>query len=117
MPHTPFLRERFNRWLDTLDTRISIAIHAVTWLASFALPAWAVWAADLFAQYAPVSWVIAGFLGIVVITLARMGWALASRMLVRSRYDRRSIERVGEPYNPLDLTFERRRIYLEDFVL
>jgi hypothetical protein len=105
--------------LDRLGSRWSLAAHvwgAITMIASFGLPAWATWAAGIFSQYAPLSWIVAGFAGLFFWSLYQLTRALAHRILVNAKYDARFIER-GQNYNPLDLTFERKRIYLDDFSL
>jgi hypothetical protein len=85
-------------------------------LASFGVTAWAVWAAEIFSQYAPFSWVVAGFCGAAVWQLFRLIGSVSQRIRVRARYDARLLEHGGT-FNPLDKTFERRRIYLNDFAL
>jgi hypothetical protein len=85
-------------------------------IASIGLPAWATWAAGIFSQYAPLSWVVAGFAGLVCWSLYQLLRAWALRIIVNAKYDARFIER-GQNYNPLELTFERKRIYLDDFSL
>lgn len=92
----------------------------LTWIAgivaSFALPAWAVRVSGLMAQYAPLSWVVAGFLGITVAVPLFALFAWARGKLVRTRYDARLLARGGE-IDPLAKTFERKRIFLSEFVL
>lgn len=85
-------------------------------MASFALPAWAVRAAQIFSEYAPASWVIAGFGGLIIWAIARLLWQLANRLRIRNLWDIRNLER-GSLINPLDLTFERKRIRLDEFAL
>jgi hypothetical protein len=111
------LKEHLDHWIANLDTRISLAGHILGALASFTLPAWAVWAADIFSHYAPFSWVAAGFSGFLITAVGRLLWAYGSQIQTRAKYNARFIARSGEGFNPLDLTFERRRIFLEDFVL
>ena len=87
-----------------------------TLLASFAIPAWAVRVTGFMSQYAPLSWVMSGFLGMFVgaITIATFAWAKGK--LVRSRYDAKLLAQGGE-IDPLARTFERKRIFLNEFVL
>jgi hypothetical protein len=110
------IRERFNRLLDTVESRWSLWAHGATLMASFSLPAWATWMADVFSQYAPLSWVVAGFCGVLAWAIIRLIWNWAYRIRIRAAYDARFIEHGGN-FNPLDSTFERRRIYVNDFVL
>ena len=114
----PTVRERFGAWLDAVESRWSLwaLIQASGLVVSFALPAWAVRAAQIFADYAPFSWVVAGFLGVFLAALIRLLWNLAYRVKVNAKYDALFIER-GSDFNPLDLTFERKRIYLDNFAL
>lgn len=85
-------------------------------MASFALPAWAVNAAHLFSEYSPASWVVAGFLGMLLASISYAIWQWAFRTRVRARYDYRLLSGPS-PINPLDRTFEGKRIFLNEFVL
>ena len=104
----PTAGEHIAKTLDTIKSRWSLYLHAATLLAAFSLPAWAVRAANVFSQYRPISWVIAGFAGVVTWAIARLIWNWAYRIRISAKYDARFIERGGN-YNPLDLIFERRR--------
>jgi hypothetical protein len=117
MPPVPSsIRERFNRLLDTVESRWSLWAHGATLMASFSLPAWAAWAADIFSQYTPLSWVVAGFCGVFSWAIIRLIWNWAYRIRIQAAYDARFVEHGGN-FNPLDATFERRRIFVNDFVL
>lgn len=85
-------------------------------VVSFAVPAWAARAANVFSEYAPLSWVIAGFAGMLLAatTYAVVAWAKSK--WVRAKYDERLLPRSG-PIDPLAKTFERQRIYLNELVL
>jgi hypothetical protein len=107
---------KIGRWLDILETRLSLVLHGVGLVGSFSLPAWATWAAGIFSQYAPLSWVVAGFLGVGLGVLFRLIWHWAGQMKVRAKYDALQLEK-GSLITPLDLTFERKRILVNDFVL
>src|SRR5206468_2772240 len=111
-------RGRAGRFLNTLESRWSLwtLIQGSGLVASFALPAWAVAAAEILSQYAPFSWVAAGFLGVIIWATVRLVWQATNRMRIRNQWDARSLDR-GSLINPLDLTFERKRIILDDFVL
>jgi hypothetical protein len=85
-------------------------------MASFGLPAWAVKSAQIFSQYSPLSWVVAGFCGLILWVIVRLIWQFGSRIAVRAKYDAKFLDR-GDRINPLDLTFERKRILINDFVL
>lgn len=83
---------------------------------AFALPAWAVKVTGVFATYAPLSWVVSGFVGMAIgsATFALVAWAKGR--LVRTRYDARLLSQGGE-IDPLANTFERKRIFLNEFIL
>jgi hypothetical protein len=108
--------ERFGHLLDSLESRWSLFAHGATLVASFSIPAWAAWSASIMSQYAPLSWVVAGFAGVLVGAIARLIWNWAYQIKIRAQYDVKFLERSGN-YNPLDLTFEKKRIFLDDFAL
>jgi hypothetical protein len=110
---------RFQRFTNQLEWRWTI-VQAI-WgfpaaVASFALPAWAVKMARVFEQYEPLSWVVAGFsgLGIAVAFFASAAWARGK--WVRANYDARMLAQGGA-VDPLEKTFERKRVYLNEFCL
>ena len=105
-------RDGFNRFIERWDSRWSIAAHlwsGVTLMASAGIPAWATWASGIFSQYAPLSWVVAGFCGLLLWGLARLLMAWAYRTRVNAAYDARFVDRVGN-YNPIDLIIEKQKI-------
>jgi hypothetical protein len=112
------ITERLGGLLNALESRWSLyaLIQGSGLLASFGLPAWAVKSGQIFSQYAPLSWVVAGFVGVLLWCIARLIWNWAYQIKIRAQYDARFLERSGN-YNPLDLTFEKKRIYLDDFAL
>jgi hypothetical protein len=114
----PKLRERFGGFLNMLESRWSLwtLLQGSGLVASFALPAWAARSAQLFADYAPFSWVVAGFAGVTIWAVVRVLWQGANRLRVRAKYDGDLLER-GSAINPLDMTFERKRIFVSDLVL
>ena len=85
-------------------------------MGSFALPAWAVRAANLFAEYSPLSWVAAGFAGLFLgaFIFALIAWARSK--WVRARYDAKMIA-GGSYVDPMAKTYEDRRIFLNEFCL
>lgn len=108
-----------DRFFSGVEWKLSLANMA--WglsaaVASFALPAWAVKASKVFEQYAPLSWVVAGFIGLFagVIIYSLAAWGKAK--WVRSRYDAKMLASGGS-IDPLEKTFERKRIYLNEFCL
>ena len=87
----------------------------VGWIASFALPAWAVAATETIFANQPLSWVVAGFLGVLsaaVITLVagagRNLWVTAG---VRNRFYRQN-----DRFNPMESVFQQQRIAIADLV-
>jgi hypothetical protein len=111
--------QRLNKFLSGLEWRWSLgaAVWGVLFPAtSFALPAWATRAAGMFSEYAPLSWVVAGFLGLMAYALAVFFYGTGQQRSVRSRYDARFMIETGG-VDPLARVFESKRIYLNDFVL
>jgi hypothetical protein len=102
--------ERFGRLLNTLESRWSLyaLVQGSGLVASFSLPAWAVKSGQI-SQYAPLSWVVAGFAGMLIWAIVRLIWNWAYQIKIRAQYDARFLDRSGN-YNPLDLTFEKKRI-------
>lgn len=101
-----------------IEWKLSLANMAwAAWLfgGSFAL-AWAAKVAGIFSAYAPFSYVAMFFTAMGAITLGRAVWALSSGKLERARYNRRLFTKSGE-IDPIAMTFERKRIHLNDFIL
>ena len=87
--------------------------------ASFALPAWAAWAVtatEMFSEWAPLSWVIAGFGGTLAYALFVTLYGFGRGRIVQSRYDEKVLAETGR-VDPLAKVFERKRIFLNDFIL
>ena len=110
------IKQKIGELLNVADSRVSLVLNGGTIMTSFGLPAWAVYAMDIFSQYSPLSWVLAGFLGLFLWVTARLLWVWGSKTIIKLKYDARMIE-SGDPINPLDLTFEGKRIYIDDLVL
>lgn len=109
--------------LDNFFTGVESKLSLLTMLwgipaviASFALPAWAVKASKVLEAYSPLSWVSAGFIGLFVSSLIYLVLASAKARWVRARYDARMLA-IGGALDPLDKTFERKRIYINEFCL
>ncbi len=85
-------------------------------VGSFALPAWAAEAAGVFSEYAPLSGVVAGFVGLLLYVVAVFIYGTGQQRSVRSRYDAKFMQETGG-VDPLARVFEGKRIYLNDFVL
>lgn len=101
--------------LNWLWNSVGTLALIAAWMASFALPAWAVHASVMFTRYQPFSWVLAGFTGAVVfagiVSLVAGARARWSDTNIRSRF-----YRDADRINPLERVFERRRIQVRDLV-
>lgn len=111
--------KRLNKFFMHFEWRLSLA--TVIWsllvpAGSFALPAWATRATGVFSEYAPLSWVVAGFVGLLVYAIAVFIYGTGQQRSVRSRYDAKFMQETGG-VDPLARVFEGKRIYLNDFVL
>lgn len=111
--------KRINHFFKNFEWRLALA--GFVWqlavpAGSFALPAWAARTAGVFSQYAPLSWVVAGFAGLFWYALAVFIYGAGQQRLVRSRYDANFMQESGG-VDPLARVFEGKRIYLNDFVL
>lgn len=71
---------------------------------------------DLFVEYSPLSWVVAGFMGLFLWVVSNLIWQWGKRIAISSRYDAKLIKN-GDKINPLNQTFEDKRIFINDFVL
>lgn len=91
-------------------------VQIVTWIGAFLLSAWAVKTAQVFSQYAPASWVVAGLIGLLIVSTALRILSSARSSWVRSKYDNAMMVRGGL-VDPLANTFEGKRIYLNEFAL
>lgn len=110
---------RINKFFMHFEWRLSLA--TVIWsllvpAGSFALPAWAARVTGVFSEYAPLSWVVAGFAGLLLYSVAVFIYGTGQQRSVRSRYDARFMSETGG-VDPLAKVFEGKRIYLSDFVL
>jgi hypothetical protein len=110
--------QRIDRALSKIEWRWSLGnlLGGAYLFLSAALPAWAVSAMSMFQQYAPLSWVFAGFAGLSLSVLCFATYSWAYLRIIRARYDSRLYERSGF-VDPMAKTFENRRIHLSDFVL
>ena len=111
--------KKISRFFSGIEWKLSLANLA--WgvpaaIASFALPAWAVRASKVFEEYAPLSWVVAGFMGSVCAAIIYGVAAWGRSRWVRASYDARMLAQGGA-VDPLEKTFERKRIYLNEFCL
>lgn len=109
---------KFIRWLSNIEWQWSLLtlVKGTGVVGSFALPAWALHASHLFSQYAPFSWVAAGFFGMIVASIAYSLAAWGRSKWVRARYDAKMIA-GGSYVDPMAKTYEDRRIFLNEFCL
>lgn len=110
---------KINRWLSGLEWRWSLG--AFIWGAlfpagSFVLPLWAARATNVLAEYAPLSWVAIGFMGLFGYAGCVALYGIGQRYNVRARYDAKFMAETGG-VDPLSKVFEGKRIFLNDFVL
>ena len=108
-----------NQWIFQVQKLWSVVRSIqglVVAIGSFALPAWALEAAGLFSEYSPISWVLAGFAGLFVFGVSVAIFGYGQSKWVRSKYDAKFLAESGG-VDPLERVFERRRIFLNDFVL
>lgn len=107
-----------DRFFSKVEWRWSLAnmLWGVGAIASATLPAWAVRTMELFSEFSPLSWVLAGFAGLAVYCLCYLFFAWARTIHVRSRFNDR-IMNSGGFVDPMAKVFERKRIFLNDFCL
>jgi hypothetical protein len=112
------LKNNIDDFFSKLEWRWSLAnlLWGAGLVASATVPAWAVATMEKFAAYAPLSWVLAGLSGFLVFCLGFYVYALARERVVWSRYNDRSLERGGNA-NPMEKTFEKKRVFLNEFCL
>lgn len=109
---------RLNRLLSGIEWRWSLwsFIQAAGLVSGVVLPAWATHATGLFVEYSPLSWVLAGMTGFFVISVCYTIFMFGRRLRIRAKYDEKHLQDDTE-INPLDKTFEGKRIFLNSFVL
>jgi len=108
--------KKIDRLFLGIEWKLSLVGIMLGAAGSFALPAWALRAANMFSQYAPFSWVVAGFSGLLAYAIFIWLVGLGRSNLVRSKYDAKFMQETGG-VDPLAKVFEGKRIYLNDFVL
>lgn len=111
-------KDNLDRFFSSLEWRWSLAnlLWGTSALLATGLPAWAVWTMNLLSDFAPLSWVGAGFSGFLLFCLGFWVYAQARFRVVRARFASRSLEKGGNA-NPMEQVFERRRIFLNEFAL
>ncbi len=85
-------------------------------MGSFAIPAWAVKTTELFKEYEPFSWVVAGFIGVAIVVLLTFLWRLGFWFLTKAQFTKLFIDKHPN-VDPMKDTFENQRVFLNEFVL
>ncbi|WP_212525631.1 hypothetical protein [Actibacterium sp. MT2.3-13A] len=70
----------------------------------------------MFADYAPLSWVVSGFAGLLAYVIAVAIYGYGSSKVVRAKYDSKFMLETGG-VDPMSRVFEDKRIFLNDFIL
>jgi hypothetical protein len=94
-----FHPDKFLTWMESKWSLWNLLLGTGL-VASFSLPAWAVSTAQIFSQYAPFSWVVAGFTGVLAGVVAYLMYAVAYKRLIEARYNARYLDK-GVIINPL----------------
>tara|TARA_R110000751_G_scaffold31305_1_gene79849 strand:+ start:184 stop:882 length:699 start_codon:yes stop_codon:yes gene_type:complete len=102
-------------WLEA-NWSLYLLLKGAGIVGSFALPAWAASAVEQFQQYAPLSWIAAGFVGMLIAAMVYGVYAWASARMVKARYDAKMLAK-GSFVDPMAKTYEDVRIYLNEFCL
>ncbi|MEP5758995.1 MAG: hypothetical protein ABJ327_06755 [Litoreibacter sp.] len=97
--------KRLDRLFLGMEWKLSLFVAVFGLMASFVLIAWAIWASGLFGQYAPFSWVVVGFTGLLAYALAVFLVGVGRSRSVRSKYDVRFMRETGG-LDPLAKVFE-----------
>ena len=108
-----------DRIFKGFEWKLSLGTAFWSWLApagSFVLPAWAAEATGVFAEYAPLSWVVAGFVGLFAYSICVAMYGFGASRVVKSKYDTKFLIETGG-VDPMSRVFEDKRIFLNDFVL
>jgi hypothetical protein len=98
-------------WIDIGNIALVVA-----WALAAGMFAWGVSASGIFDRYAPFSWIFAAFVGAGLAALICHAGVAAYRQFIRSRYDAKLVAKGGA-LDPLARTYERKRIYLNEFAL
>jgi hypothetical protein len=92
------------------------AIAATGILGVGVVTGWAASAVDALTAYAPLCWVIAGLLGALLAAAIFFAVQLGVRLWIRNRWNVLLMAQP-EPINPVDKTFENRRIRISEMVV
>jgi hypothetical protein len=107
-------------WSKKAAAWIWAGLGNFVWLAGLVsfttVAALAARATGMMASWAPLSWVGAGGLGFLTFAIGTWFYGVGKAKIVRNRYDARLLAQGGA-IDPLAKTFERKRIFLNEFVL
>ncbi len=78
------------------------------------LMAWAAYATEWLNEFGPIAWVLAGFVGIFLVLFIWLVVVVVQLLATRRNYFR-AISSPTETINPLDDTFIRKRIKMQEF--
>jgi hypothetical protein len=108
--------QKVMRFFKGLEWRLSLILQMATLVGSFAFPFWAVKTAELFKEYEPFSWVVAGFVGVAIAVILYLLWQVASLVRTKAKFNILFTEK-HPGVDPMKDTFENRRIFLNEFAL
>lgn len=104
--------KRFGAWLwDSLGNLAMIA----GWVGAATLLAWATRVAGVMSQYAPFSWVFAGFVGAVLWSGVYVLYGLGKNLRLRAKWASDRM-RDGDRIDPMESIFQNKRININDLV-
>ncbi len=112
------MRDKINKLLSTFEWRLSLSqqvLYITGLIASVSLPAWAVSVMETFTEYAPLSWVVAGFSGAFLFLFLVLLYQGFVRVKLRNDLFTR-LSRSTDAVNPLDRAFHEKRIQIRDIL-
>lgn len=101
--------------ISNLDSIGSIAKLLIPATLVGALTGWAAWFAGLLQQYAPLSWVVAGLVGALIVTAILMAMSISRLWWVNTTLQKQFYQ-GGDKINPVETVFRNQRIKLEDLM-
>ena len=109
------MSNRIDRWLNVLESRLSLVLMLGGASVIGFLSALAARATSWMNEYGPISWVAAGILGALLASIVFAVASSARLRWIRAHYNAQLIKRSGF-VDPLATTFHNKRIHLSDFV-
>ncbi|MBL4757654.1 MAG: hypothetical protein JKY32_08455, partial [Rhizobiales bacterium] len=108
--------QTLKEFFKNFEWKLSLILQMAGLIGSFAIPAWAVKTAELFKEYEPFSWVVAGFVGVAIVVLLTLLWRLGFLLLTKAQFTKLFIDKHPN-VDPMKDTFENQRIFLNEIVL